>query len=311
MKWKMWVAAVAVFAGICLVTDLVFTSRIVLGKPLSDSARIQHLYLDNSDDMPIFGTSKAHMHYSPEEMGLHAYNYGMDGSSYEVVDVFLQIELAKSRTTPIIIELQHSDTESVGYVGKYIPFVSDPRFRQLLEHFHQMQWRFYLPGIRYFGYYDSFLRDTYLPLIRESHGFCQWLEAQPFDRATFDKVVRRDLGLRTGYFGDEERDRRLIAHITEHPDRLFFLVISPYHSSYYSHFENPDEFVAFEEKLSTIPNVVLIDWGRLYDSDLCFQDTLHLRRDAVADFSRRVGENIRQTLRERSEQASIKKTSAK
>ncbi len=311
MKWKMWIAAVVAFAGICLLTDWVFTSRVVLGSPLSDSARIRHLYLDNSDDIPIFGTSKAHFHYCPDDMGLRAYDYGIDGASYEVTDVLLQIELAKSRTTPVIIELQHSDTESVGFVGKYIPYVYDPRFRQLLNRFHQISWRFYVPGIRYFGYFDSFLRDTYLPVFKVSHGFAERLHPKPFDQAEFDKIVRKDLGIRTGYFPNEDRNRRLIAHITGHPQRLFFLVVSPYHSSYFSHFENSDEFVAFEEKLAAIPNVVLIDWGRLYDSDMPFCDTLHLQREAAADFSRQLGEKIRQTLRERSQPASVARNGSK
>src|SRR5258708_39530883 len=102
MKWKTWIMAFAVFAGVCILGDVIFTRCVVFGTPLSESARIRHLYLDNSDAIPIFGPSKAHGHYSPADMGINAFNYGMDAASYEVMDVFLQIELAKPRTTPII-----------------------------------------------------------------------------------------------------------------------------------------------------------------------------------------------------------------
>src|ERR1700722_4314651 len=122
MKWKTWIMAVLAFAGLCVLADLAFTHGIVLRTPLSDSARIRHLYLDESDAIPIFGPSRAHGNYSPMDMGLNAFNYGMDGASYEVTDIFLQIELAKSRTIPIIIELQHSDTGVLGYQGRFIPF---------------------------------------------------------------------------------------------------------------------------------------------------------------------------------------------
>src|SRR6266478_585039 len=110
MRWKTWIMAFAAFVCVCILGDVVFTHCIVFGTPLSGGARIRHLYLDNSDAIPIFGTSKAHGHYSPADMGLNAFNYGMDAASFEVTDVFLQIELAKPRTTPVIIELEYEDT---------------------------------------------------------------------------------------------------------------------------------------------------------------------------------------------------------
>ncbi len=302
------------FAGLCILADRIFTSRIVFGTELSDGARIQHLYLDNSDDIPIFGTSKAHGNYSPADLGLHAYNYGLNGASYEVTDVLLQIELAKPRTTPVILELQYVDTGSLGYQGKFIPFVYDSRFRQLLGRFHATSWRYYIPGIRYFGFYDSLLQDYLnerMHVQKVSHGFSELVHLPPFDQARIDTLARDRLKMKSGYFPDEDQHRRLIAHITEHPQRLFFLVISPYHSSYFAHFENEDKLTEFKDKLAALPNVVLFDWGRLYSSDKYFLDTQHLRREAAADFSRQLGDKIRQKLRERNEPASVAKSGSK
>ena len=306
--------AFAAFAGLCILADVAFTHVVVLGTSLSDASRIQHLYLDNSDDIPIFGTSKAHGNYCPTDIGLNTFNYGMDAASYEVTDVFLQIELAKTRTTPIIIVLQHSDTGTLGFQGRFIPFVSDPRFRQLLGRFHAMSWRYYIPGIRNFGFYDSLLQDYLnerMHVQKVSRGFSELTHSPPFAQAKLDEYVRGRLEARTGFFQDEDQNRRLIAHITEHPERLFFLVISPYLPSYFTHFQNPYKLTAYEEKLSALPNVVLLDWSRLDYPDDCFLDTLHLRREAAAKFSRKLGDKIRETLRARGEQASAAKAGAK
>jgi hypothetical protein len=306
--------AFAAFGCVCILGDAVFTHCIVFGTPLSESARIRHLYLDNSDAIPIFGPSKAHGHYIPADMGINAFNYGMDAASYEVTDVYLQIELAKPRTTPIIIELQHEDSGILGYQGKFIPFVSDPRIRRLLTHFHANEWRYYLPGIRYFGNYETFLQyylNDHMHVQKVSQGFSELEHPPQFNRAQFDEYVRGRLAGRTGYFPDEDQNRRLIAHITEHPQRLFFLVSSPYHSSYFAHFQNADKLAAFEEKLAALPNVVLIDWSRLDYPDEYFLDTLHLRREAAAKFSRKLGDKIRQVLQERGGQAQADKTGSK
>lgn len=314
MRIKTWITVVAVFAGVCVAADLATTRGYILRSPFSDSDRIQHLYEDNSDAIPIFGTSKAHGNYCPADMGMNAFNFGMNGVSYEVTDVFLQIELAKSRTTPIIIELQYQDTGVLGSQDRFIPFVSDARFRQLLRRFNAMEWRYYIPGLRYFGYYDSILKDwlsARMHVTKMNNGFSELTRLPAFDQAKLDGYVRDRLKLTTGYYPDEDQNSRLIAQIAGHPQRLFFLVISPYHPSYYAHFQNADKLAAFEAKLSALPNVVLVDWGRLDYPQDDFLDTLHLRRVAAAKFSRQLGEKVRQVLKERSERASAEKAAAK
>ena len=149
--------ALVIFVGACILADLTVTYG--LRTPLSDIDRINHLYHENGDEIPIFGASKAHGHYNPRLMGLNAFNYGIDGASYEVTDVFLQIELAKPKTSPVIIELQHRDTGQLSDPAKFIPFVRDPRIRQLLDRFHAMDWKYYIPGLRYFGHYDYLFKD--------------------------------------------------------------------------------------------------------------------------------------------------------
>lgn len=314
MKWKAWIFAMVLLAGVCLAVDQLFTQVFIFSNPLSDADRIRHLFQDNSDAIPIFGTSKAHGHYCPADMGIKAFNYGMNGISYEVTDVFLQIELAKSRTTPIILELQYRDTGILGDQTRYIPFARDPRFHALLEKFHTTSWRYYVPAIRYFGYYDALLR-TYLngPLKVEKmqDGFSELVHPPAFNRAQLDEYIRERLAYTNGYFPEGDQNERLIAHITEHPQRLFFLVISPFHPSYYVNFRNEDKFEAFKKQLAALPNVVLLDWGRKHYPDEDFLDTLHLRRPAAAKFSRELGEKIRQILQERNGRNTTVNTVAK
>ena len=160
-----------------------------------------------------------------------------------------------------------------------------------------MSWRYYIPGIRYFGYYDGILQNYLnerLHVQKVDRGFRELVHAQPFDRAQMDEYVNQRLKLHNGYFQSEDQNRKLVAHITENPQRLFFLVISPYHRSFYAHFENEDKLAAFEKELSALPNAIVLDWGRLDYPDEYFLDTLHLRREAAAKFSQKLGEKIRE-----------------
>ena len=303
MRWKTWIIVIVAFIGINVLADVLLT-RALFHLPLADASRIHRLYLDNSDDIPIFGTSKARGNYSPLDMGIPAFNYGMDGASFEATDVLLQIELAKQRTTPIIVELQYDDTQTLGFQDRFIPFATNPRFRQLLKRFNAMSWRYYFPGFRYFGYYDVVLQYYMNERMHvekvDRAGFRELVRAQPFDRAQMDGFIRERLKTHTGYFQDEDQNRRLVAHITENPKRLFFLVISPYHKSYFAHFQNAEKLEAFKKQLAALPNAVVIDWGQLDYPDEDFLDTLHLRREAAAKFSQQLGEEIRKVLRERS-----------
>ena len=72
--------------------------------------------------------------------------------------------------------------------------------------------------------------------------------------------------------------------------------VTPYHSSCYANFENGDKLLAFQAQLKSLPNVELIDWGRMDYPDTFFKDTTHLRQEGAIDFSQKLGEKIRGIL---------------
>jgi hypothetical protein len=292
-------AALAMLLG---VADYAFTRWAIYENPAGNAGRVHHLMHEMDDEIPIFGSSKVYYDYVPAEMGINAYNYGLDGASYEVTDTFLEIELAKHKTTPIILDLKTEAEHDIGDPSTYIPFAFDARIRSLLERSDAMVWRYVVPGIRYFGYYDSYLKelinDRAQVMRRVERGFSHekyW----SFDRARLDDAVRQRLQSRNGYFPDEEQNRRLVERIRRHPERLFFLVYSPVHSSCFTNFQNADEFAAFKNRLAALPNAVVLDYSHSDYPDEWFKDTNHLLYDGAVDFSRRVGERIRLEIRER------------
>lgn len=298
MHWKNWIISCLIFAGLCIGIDAAFTRYIVLRGPNSACGRIEHLYELNPNEIPVFGTSKVH----GLDLGTNAFNYAQDGASFALTDVFLQIELAKQKTTPLVVELQFSDTASIGDEAILIPFARDPRIRSVLAQFHKMAWRYFVPGIRYFGYYDWMLKD-YLneraSVTRVTRGSVEYLRTPPFNQAQFGQIVRARLQMKNGFLMDASLTDRLIGEIKTHPQRLFILVATPFHRSCFHNFQNEDKLKSIEVSLEAMPNVELVDWSRLSYPDSAFVDTLHLRRAETEDLSQKLRLKISQILAQR------------
>jgi len=299
MSVKPWLAVLHAFAAIAGLADYSLTRWAIDENPAGNAGRVYHLLREAGDEIPIFGSSRVYHDYVPAQMGVNAYNYGLDGASYEVTDALLQIELAKPKTTPIVIDLKPEADHDIGDPATYIPFVFDSRIRGMLVRNDAIVWRFFVPGLRYFGYYDYYLKelvnDRAQVMRRVERGFT-YERYWTFDRARLDDAVTKRLRSTNGFFPDEGQDQRLIAQIRAHTERLFFLVYSPVHASCFTSFQNAAEFAAFKQSLAALPNVVVLDFSRTDYPDQWFMDTNHLLYDGAVDFSRRLGERIKAVL---------------
>jgi len=302
MNIRPWIIAIVSFAAVAVAADYLITRWAIDENPSSNAGRIRHLVNEHSDEIPIFGSSKVYYDYVPAEMGLNAFNYGLDGSSYEVTDALLDIELAKHKTAPIIIDLKPQAEHGIGDPSTYIPFAYDPHIRRLFDDSDSMVWRYYVPGIRYFGYYDYYLKeliDDRAHVMRTVERGFSHEKYWTFDRARLDDAIGQRIRESNGYFPDDAQNSRLIERIKQHPDRLFFLVYSPVHSSCYVNFQNLDRFEAFKAKLGSMQNVVVLDLERTDYPDEWFKDTNHLLYEGAAEFSRSLGRRIKEVLQTR------------
>jgi hypothetical protein len=314
MTFARWLLLSLMFLGIAAGADAAFTRWAIYADLSSNSGRIHHLLLEDGDEIAILGSSKVYHDYIPAQMGLDAFNYGLDGTSFDVADALLSVELSKRKTAPIIIDLKPDAEHGIGDPASYIPFVFDPGIHNLLERSGALVWRYYIPGVRYFGYYDQYLKDLIndrAHLMRTvERGFTHERYWQ-FDRARLDEAVHRRLQGPNGYFPDPDQNRRLFEHIRQHPERLFFVVYSPVHSSCFTNFQNQNEFNAFKARLGTLPNAVVLDFQQSNYPDEWFMDTNHLLYEGAVDFSRKLGARIRKELRERALRvAPVQKTTA-
>jgi hypothetical protein len=289
---KSWFIAAIVFAIWAYSIDFLWTRVVINGSVTSEAARINHLIRERGSEIPIFGPSKARADYVSEVLGPDVFNYGMDGTSFDVIECLVQIESHKNKRTPIILDMPHAAFHAVGDPSKLTPFASNPEIRSMLDRLGLMRWRYRVPGLRYFGYYDWFLKDylaEHVAVTKKTvRGYTTEFNAIPFDRQKFDGLIAKRLEAGYGFSNDPDQDRRLFDIIRMTPQRTFIVVFSPVHPSCFSNFKDPEGFAQYLEKLRSFPNVVVLDYGRMECPDDCFRDTVHLNHKGALMFSQRL-----------------------
>jgi hypothetical protein len=210
--------------------------------------------------------------------------------------VVQSLERALVRLVAILLDLTHDALLKTGDPSKFAPFVWQPEMRQMMNRVGLMRWRYWVPGLRYFGYYDWYLKDF---LAEEMFARRKTVRGYTIDfgrRLTNGldaATIRRRLDAGYGFSSNPDQTRLLFDSIRNTPNRTFIVVFSPLHSSCFANFRDAEGFARYLGQLRSFTNVVVLDWGRMELADDCFADTLHLNEQGAVEFSRRLADQLR------------------
>lgn len=292
-------ALLILFVAIVLIGDA-FTTRQLLRGDTSNAGRIGQVIDGNQADViPIFGASQATCNFLPAVLGPQYRNYGLSGTSLEVTNLLLSFEERKVSAQPIVIDLHEGPYKEIGDVRDYIPFANKPQVEGFLRKQSLWQWRYRVPGIRYYGSFDllakSILRNT-------AEGGCQAFGEDEWSRDNFDAIIHRQMNSPRFVFGIDDGD--LLAfrqHIRTMHDRFFFIVLSPFHESYLVGAKNEKKFRAQLALLQREPNVRIVDWMRAKMPDRYFRDPVHLDLEGAKVFSAALAARINAEMPQRTQ----------
>ena len=77
---------------------------------------------NHQNEIPIFGSSRAGANIIPSELGENYFNYAISGGNANIWLFFLEQELKKNKTTPILINYDLGGLRyGGGDIGNYIP----------------------------------------------------------------------------------------------------------------------------------------------------------------------------------------------
>jgi hypothetical protein len=286
-----WCGCIALIVAVPLLGDWLCT-RLILASESVEAGRVGRVIhgAGGADEIPIFGASKAEADYVPDILGPGYYNYGFASASPEVVNTLLTFELRAGHAKTIIVDLFPGEFKDIGDVRNYIPFADLPEFQKLLQYQDKWQWHYAVPGLRYFGSYDWYIKGILSDHIKATrtvrHGYSVEFNEIRWRRDLFQQNIQRRLWQPPLQFGvDPDQMRRFLELIDSAPDRVFVVVISPLHKVY---LRNAVGEAAYRQQLATLAkrsNVRLIDFMRAPYPDEYFRDTGHLNYRGAQVFS--------------------------
>jgi hypothetical protein len=278
--------ALVVTCAIAVVGDALVTSGILSGE-ISGAAKIGRIiHNDDPAESPIFGSSRAQCSLLPDIFAPAAFNYGIDGIGYRVVEFFLDKELRKARRTPIIVnfdyEWWHDRTGDLSY---WIASSGDPDVKKILGDDLRLLHR--VPLVRYYGRFDEYVGyalNERMTITKTTNRGGVFLVA-PLTRAKFEEMVQVRLKTPLTYTVDRAMDERFRQRLMSRPDRQIVVVVAPYHWSYAKSIRNPEAVSHYLESLRSIPNVTVINRASVDYGDDHFMNTGHLNWIGAKRFS--------------------------
>ncbi|MFN8397391.1 MAG: hypothetical protein U0176_22400 [Bacteroidia bacterium] len=284
---------------VCLGLDWLVENQIIQKTPSHGAAKLLRIREPHPDEIPIIGSSRALCSYIPDSLGTNYYNYGINGIGYAVMDVFLQQELAqRDKTGPIVLNFDYGMFYyQTGDLNAYIPNLDIPGLRELVKRGGRYSGHLELPGIRYFGCLDAFVRDHLNDRLQLTKAINKGavLEKQAIKAEEFAKLVNQRKDTVEKFEPRMELVDTLVKRIQAHPNREFLIVMAPYHSSFYASISPEGRFRAdsIMAALDALPNARFIRFDTRDWADSLFFNTTHVGLAGARKMSQMLRDSLR------------------
>ena len=291
---RLLLPVLGVILVLCFAVDQLFFTQVILKNTTAGSYKTWRIFHEtHADETPIFGSSRASGSYVSEVIDPRCFNYGIEKTQLEVASIFLTEELKKNKTTPIIINWDYEFFRDYkGNIAHFIPSVDQAPIAQYVG--KDMRWFYHVPALRFFNVYDDYVKSY----IGERSGSSKVSNGGFFVTfsPTHEQFARLAATRRKSTFtwddpADKEAAWEKLLTSTQRP---IVLVIAPYHSSYYESFRNMEGATAYLAKLDALPNVTVLDFGRMVLPDNDFQNTTHVNYSGAVEFSKELGRKLKE-----------------
>ena len=311
------------FTAVALGMDLLMQHWAIFNDPGANPAKVRRLVQSEGPrEIPVFGSSKGRSAFIPDSLGPTVYNYSMESSNFDVIEFLLETELAKPRTTPVILEFNHRFfIHAPGHTidaATFIPNIHLPGVRDFLKRNGRFERRFLVPGLRYFGSVQEYIRkgmDEGGSATRQSvkGGMFTERAATPAQLASQVAARQRSIALRQKLdharddvkaaisaedrkrlqmlnaflLFSEPRDRvaRFEELVASRPERQFLVAYTPQHWSEVEGIANFGEITAlFNALQARHPNLHFYDYSQMPLPDDAFKNSSHLNNKGARAF---------------------------
>lgn len=280
-------------AVLCCAVDRLFLYQVIYKDTTAGSYKTHRMFDEvHGDEIPVLGSSRASGSYVPALIDPQCYNYGIEKTEHLLAKIFLQQELSKSKSTPIIINWDYEFFQDPkGNIAHFIPSISHPVIASYVG--KELRWFHHVPAARFFSVYDDYVKSY----IGERSGSSKISNGGFFvtftpSTAAFARM-KAERKARPFVWTDppaKEAEWEALLRSTQRP---IVLVVAPYHSAYFESFGNMEGAQAYLRKLDALPNVTVLDHGHVDCPDSCFQNTSHLNYAGACRFSTTLAQEMK------------------
>ncbi len=291
---KYFLPAFALFAIVASIFVYIFEKKVILGADINGAYKVNRIINTTpKDEIAILGSSRAEGAFVPSLLGATFFNYGLSGAQDDVILFFLNEEVNKNKTTPILINFDPEGLDSsIGDISYYLYDASYPPVKQLLG--TNYKWLYGLPVVKYYGsfeIYTKYFLNYKLQLTKATDRGGNF-EKNVLTENKFKDLIAERLETKTVFKNDTALSEKLLAIIKSHPERKFVFVLSPCHSSYFVNFENVNKLYDYLNYLQQFKNVAVIDMSKMPYPDSLYVNTTHVNYAGAKLFSTQLSDSL-------------------
>jgi len=273
----------------------VFEKKVIMATSSSPAYKIDRILYDlDKSEIPIFGSSRAEGTFIPTLLGKQFFNYGITSTGDDVLLFFLEQECKKVKSTPYILfnfDLE-GFTYSLGDLNNYIMDANNKYVQELLGDSNKIYYK--VPFIKYFGnymvYFKDYLNSKMMVTKYEDKGASIEKNQLTSDKFAFLIAERRQW--ETEFVWDKKLQAKFNHVLTGNPDKIFIIVIPPYHKSYFEKYLNYNKVLEYLDTLSGMPNVKILNFSHLIFPDKYFFNTTHLNYEGALVFNKMLKDSL-------------------
>lgn len=319
---KLFIFPLVVAVLIALTIDQLFQHFVLpLRTDISNSYKIERLIAEtDSEEIPVFGSSKGRSSFIPDSLGENVFNYSMEKANFDVIFFLLETELAKDKDTPIIIEFNtrsfvHRPDHTID-LSTFMPIQDNQKVIDYLSENDRLDNFQLLPGVRYYGSYIRYLRSLtrkvtsnkitnrggifidYYPgdelLKRFTDSRYKMIEkrieledkqASGIPLTYMEVQVLDQLQISSDFAENKDRIAKFEKMAEDHPNRDFIMVFTPHHPSELAGVRNLDKVDSLFNYWNTnISNIHAFDYSTFELPDSCFKNSSHINLEGARRF---------------------------
>ncbi|MEO5585575.1 MAG: hypothetical protein ABIQ75_08980 [Flavobacteriales bacterium] len=283
--------AVGIAVG-CLLLDWPLT-RLALANENFGAFKVHRMFTeDHPGEVAIIGSSRAAGAYIPSLLGDPVFNYGIEETGWREARLMLTKELSKPKSTPVIVNFEYSFFDGhKPNTAHFIPTADQSEVRSFLS--KRMRWYYRFPTLRYFGTVDEYVRVFIPLLIRKGqvsdNGF--FIDNGP-DRATRDKMLAIGISRLPSRWNPHPAEEKAFLELLGSTQRTIVLAIAPYYPQFYKDFSHMDQAEAWLASARSLPNVVVVDLGRMPLPEADYLNVTHVMLPGAEAFSKELRKEL-------------------